>query len=86
MVICMKTTIDLSDPLFSKIKKHSQEKGTTMKTIIESALRLFFDQRQSGKKVFHLKKTSFCGDGLVDGLQEGDWEEIRGRIYEGRGG
>ena len=82
----MKTTIDISDPLFFKVKKYSQKRGTTMKTIIESALRFFFDERDSEKKSFHFKKETYGKNGLVEDLQEGDWEEMRSRIYEGRGG
>ncbi len=82
----MKTTINISDSLFSEAWKIAEKNGTTFREVIEKALRLFLKKGAKKEKPFKLKICSFRGNGLVDDLPEWDWEEIRRRAYEGRGG
>ena len=83
----MKTTIEINDDLFQRIKNLANERDATLKSIIEFALRRFLsEQPQSTKKPFHLRKRSFLGTGIQSGLNEGDWTDIREKTYEGRGG
>ena len=80
----MKTTIEISDKLIRETKKYAAEKGLSLKSVIESALRNLFESKQRPVK-FTLKKASFRGQGLQPGIEEGNWSEIRKRIYKGRG-
>ena len=64
----------------------AERKGATFKEIVESALRRFLQLERKSARPFRLRKHPFQGKGLVDGLTEGDWAEIRKRAYEGRGG
>ena len=82
----MKTTIDIPNSLFQEAKKIAHERGSTLKEILQVALHSFLRQAKSPAKSFRLRKHAFRGHGLVKGLSEGDWGEIRRRIYEGRGG
>lgn len=82
----MKTTIDISEPLFKETKQLAHKKGSTFKDIVEVALRLFLKTQPKGIQPFKLCKHSFRGKGLVEGLAEGNWSEIQRRVYEGRGG
>ena len=82
----MKTTLHLSDNLFKKAKLWAAEHHTSFRDVVETALNQFFASKPTPKKKFKLKNGSFKGDGLCDGLVEGDWETIRSMIYEGRGG
>ncbi len=83
----MKTTIEINDDLFQRIKTLAHERNSTLKSVIEVALRRFIsEQSNSTKKEFHLTKHSFKGEGLQSGFKEGDWADLRERTYQGRGG
>lgn len=82
----MKTTIELNDTLLTKTKETAREKGTTMREIIESALRRYFAEETGTKKPYHFENHPFDGEGVREGIVEGSWETLRSRIYEGRGG
>ncbi len=45
MVICMKTTLNLSDELVRRLKLEAARRGTTMTRLMETALRLLLDKR-----------------------------------------
>lgn len=83
----MKTTIDMGSSLFAQLRDFAHKHHTTMRAVIERALRDLFDKEtQESKKPFVLKDGSFGGSGYVEGINEGDWDKIREIIYEGRGG
>lgn len=82
----MKTTIDISDGLFKEVKRYAGRKGTTFREVLETSLRSLLKNQAKGKKAFQLRKHSFRGKGLVEGLVEGQWAAIREKAYEGRGG
>ncbi len=86
MGIWVKTTIDISDTIFKQVRKQAEQAGMTFRQVVESALSEFLARHKKNAKPFKLKKHPFKGDGLVEGLNEGDWETIRSLIYEGRGG
>jgi len=83
----MKTTIEISDALFRAAKRMAAERNTTLRTILETALRRHLeaasDQAQARPC---LRRHSFRGRGLQPGLSESDWPAIRERAYKGRGG
>ncbi len=80
----MKTTVEISDALFAKVRERAADEGTTMRALIEEGLRRLLDEREK-RAPFRLRKVSFAGEGLHPELGTGSWGEIRGRIYEGRG-
>ena len=86
MVNHMKTTIDIADSLLSEIKQIASNRGTTLKAVVESALRKALESEERKPGAFKLRKRSFRGNGLQSGLSETDWAGIRERAYEGRGG
>ncbi len=57
-----------------------------MREVMETALRHYLEQTAKKPNAFRLKDRSFKGDGVREGIDEGSWEQIRGLIYEGRGG
>ena len=81
----MKTTINISDSLLTHIKKIAKSKNTSIKEIIESALRLFLNTQKNELNSFKLRTHTFTGDGLQNDIKEGDWNKIKSNIYEGRG-
>lgn len=80
----MKTTVEISDALFSKVRERAASEGTTMRALIEEGLRRLLDEREL-RREFRLRKVSFAGKGLQPDVCRGSWAEIRGRVYEGRG-
>jgi hypothetical protein len=86
IVTHMKTTIDIADSVLSAAKKEAERRGTTLREVVESGLRLVLaESREKGRRGFTLRKHPFRGEGLQPGIREGDWAGIRGTIYEGRG-
>lgn len=82
----MKTTIEISDMLMREMKELAGQRKTTMRNVIETALRLYLDKQKNAVQEYHFKNHSFKGQGVCEGVQEGDWNYIRNTIYEGRGG
>lgn len=58
----------------------------TLKAIVETALRRFFEREKTRARSFRLREASVGGNGVQPGVQEGDWAEIQRLLYEGRGG
>ena len=81
----MKTTIEISDSLLEEAKKLAAKEGTTVRAFVEQGLRRIVAERKS-KGLFRLRKASFKGKGLQAGVEDGSWERIREKIYQGRGG
>jgi predicted transcriptional regulator len=81
----MKTTIDIPDQIFLRLKKMAAERKTTMKAIIESALRDVLARKRKPRKPYELETHTFGGKGLQKGLSWDDWGTIRDMSYEGRG-
>jgi hypothetical protein len=81
----MKTTIEISDPLLRRAKRLAAQRGTTLRVVIEEALAqaLAAGERETAAPV---RTHVFGGRGLQPGLDWSDWNAIRARGYEGRGG
>ncbi len=67
----------------SELKQAAHEKGTTMRDLIETALRIYLDGIKAKTSPYRFQNHSFGGEGVSGGIEEGAWETIRGRIYEG---
>jgi hypothetical protein len=80
----MKTTVEIPDSLLLEAKRLADKEGTTIKVLVEEGLRRIILERKKGKR-FRLRKVSFRGKGVQEGITEGSWEKIRDFIYEGRG-
>jgi hypothetical protein len=85
MVICMKTTVNIAEPLLSAAKRLAAQERTTLRALIEEGLRRVLERRER-RGPFELRRASFRGNGLQPDVTEGQWERIRDLIYEGRGG
>lgn len=83
----MKTTVEIPDPLLRTLREKAAREGTTLKSLIHTAIAQFLSPRKgpSGKQ-FRLRDESFQGTGLAPGIEEGNWSQVRSIIYEGRGG
>jgi hypothetical protein len=81
----MKTTIEISDVLLVEARKIAAREGTTVRTLIEQGLRHALAERTK-RGHFRLHKASFKGRGLSAGARGASWRQLRGLVYEGRGG
>ena len=81
---CMKTTLDISDPLLREARKVAARERTTLRALVEQGLRDVLVRKRQ-RNSFRLRDASFTGQGLQGGLVSGDWEQIRDLAYEGRG-
>lgn len=82
----MKTSVDISDPLFEQAKKHAADSKTTLRELIERGLRLILEQDRNRQTEFSLRDASVAGNGLQDEFRDATWDEIRRASYEDRGG
>lgn len=80
----MKTTVEISDALFTKVRRYAARKGLTLKAVVELGLRRVVDETPAAKP-FQLRRASFSGSGLQRGMQSASWDQIRSAAYEGRG-
>jgi hypothetical protein len=81
----MKTTIEISDPLFKEAKTLARKEGTTVRALVERGLQLALSERR-GRRGFKLRDASVGGKGLHPDSVGQSWDELRDRSYQGRGG
>jgi hypothetical protein len=81
----MKTTVQIPDSLLEEAHKLAAKEKTTLKALVEEGLRLILAKRRRSA-AFQLRKASFKGMGLQHDVAGAAWEQIREKIYEGRGG
>jgi hypothetical protein len=81
----MKTTVEIADSLLTAARRLAAQEGTSVRALIEEGLRKVVDKRKQRGR-FALRRVTFGGEGLSPDLSDGDWEAIRDRSYEGRGG
>ena len=71
----MKTTIELSDALFSAAKAHAASHGTTLRALIEHSLARTLKESKV-KRTFKLKDASVRGKGLTPAVRAMPWSAI----------
>lgn len=86
MLICMRTTIDIPDALFARAKRLAEARDVTFRELAIQGLEAVLERYREKRAPFRLRDESFGEGGLLEGLHETDWDLIRDRAYEGRGG
>jgi hypothetical protein len=82
----MKTTLDISSPLFKRAKKLAARLGITLRSLVEAGLRHELQRLESGEaQPFKLPDARVSGQGLRPEFREAGWEKLREAAYEGRG-
>ncbi len=82
----MKTTIEISDVLLRRAKRLAARRGTTLRAVLEQALRAELEAEARVTTAPPVETHTFGGNGLQAGLTWGDWSALRAYAYEGRGG
>jgi hypothetical protein len=75
----------MPDALLTKAKAMARRRGTTLRELVIEGLHAVLDKETRGPR-FRLRDVSYGKGGLVEGLDETDWDRIRDLSYEGRGG
>jgi hypothetical protein len=65
----MKTTVEISDPLFDEAKREAERTGCTLRDLIEIGLRQELDRRKQ-REPFKLRDASVNGHGLAAGVRD----------------
>jgi Bacterial antitoxin of type II TA system, VapB len=74
----MKTTIEISDPLFAKAKALAQRDNTTLRQLVEQGLQQILRERSAKKKPFKLRDGSVNGGRLTpEAISRGGWAAMR---------
>jgi hypothetical protein len=81
----MKTTIEISDALLRRAKQLAARRGTTLRVVIEGALRDALEREAPAARPRPIETHTFRGRGLKPGLSWDDWSTILDLAYEGRG-
>ena len=72
----MKTTIEMSDPLFKSAKELAQRSKTTLRALIEEGLRrVISDAQVNARSAFKLQKASVGGKGLLM-PEPANWQQL----------
>ena len=82
----MKTTVDISDPLFERAKRIAARERTTMRALIEEGLLEAVRKRAGSRAAFRMRDVAFRdGRGLQPEFADGRWDRVLDAVYEGRG-
>ena len=77
----MKTTLNIADDLLQTAKELAKKEKTNLTEIVETSLKVYLSTQGSNRKIIKWKKSHFGKKGLVDGLQNKSWTEIRDIAY-----
>lgn len=77
----MKTSVEISDPLFEEARRVASERGVSMRSLIELGLRRILAEEKSKLENFQLRDTRVQGQGLQPDFSSASWSEIRNAIY-----
>jgi hypothetical protein len=81
----MKTTVDIADALLRQAKRLAARRHTTLKVVIEDALRDAV-AKSKVEPTAELHTHVVTGRGLQPGVSWEDFGTMRSLAYEGRGG
>lgn len=69
----VKTTVEISDPLFEAARAEAQRTGSTLRDLIETGLRKVLDERRKARsQPFRLRDGSVGGEGPHPGVRIDD--------------
>lgn len=71
MLLCMRTTLNLDDPLYQEAKVRAASEGKTVTSVIQEALREFLRRPKKRKTEYRLRWTT-CKGQLRPGVNPDD--------------
>jgi len=85
MVTHMKTTVEISDGLLTEAKDVAAREGTTLRSLLEAALRAELDRRRTAPARYALVDVAVGDPNVVVEFGPEGWSRAMEAIYEGRG-
>lgn len=79
----MKTTVDISDALLARAKRHARRTGRPLRALLEEGLRLVLSA-ESARPRYELPDRSVGTAGAANPLEALSWQDLRDEIYGGR--
>jgi hypothetical protein len=79
----MKTTVEISDALLARAKRHARIVGRPFRALIEDGLRHVLEAEPARKK-YQLPDLSVGDPGGPDPLEALSWQDLRDEIYGAR--
>jgi Arc/MetJ family transcription regulator len=79
----MKTTIDVSDALLARAKRHARRVGKPLRALVEEGLRRVLESG-SAPAGYRLPDRSVGRRGKPNPLERLSWQDLRDEIYGGR--
>jgi hypothetical protein len=76
----VKTTIEISDPLLVRAKRHARKIGKPLRALVEEGLRRVLDDKPS-RPPHKLRDLSFGRTGDPNPLEGMSWQDLRDEIY-----
>jgi len=76
----MKTTVDISDALLARAKRHAQKVGKPLRAIIEDGLRRVLHEESAATR-YRLPDRSVGRAGGENPLDALSWQDLRAEIY-----
>ena len=78
----MKTTMILNDAIVKRAKQLAQKENTSLTKVVEEALVFYLKENSlKNNQVHQINITPYGSGGYIDPDLEGNWPEVRKRIY-----
>jgi hypothetical protein len=77
----MKTTVDITDVLFARAKKHAKRTGRPFRALVEDGLRRVLESESAERSRFRLIDRSVGKEGAKNPLEDYSWQDLREEIY-----
>lgn len=81
----MKTTVEIPDELYQRVKVLVARENTTFRSLLEDALRRTLAEHERQQRAGTVRDCRYGSGGMSDEFLDGGWGGIRDAIYEGRG-
>jgi hypothetical protein len=79
----MKTTLDISDALLERAKRHARRVGKPLRALVEEGLRRVLETERA-RTSYRLPDCSVGVAGGPNPLESFSWQDLRDEIYGGR--
>lgn len=79
----MKTTIEISDALLARAKRHARKAGKSLRALVEDGLRRVLEERPPPAR-YQMPDRSVGNAGDPNPLETLSWQDLRDEIYGGR--
>ncbi len=78
----MKTTLDLSDAVLERTKAHAARQGTTLRAVVEEALRRYLDGQDTAATRSAFRIQPWGRGGFLHGYEDRTWNEILDEVNQ----